>query len=412
MIWVNISNILYENKFSGIIRTEYELCCYAYTLKKQGKTISFCTYDKSFGFIKINDDVLSQRLTNLKNGTALEQKKLSRTLKFKRSFLKRINEIKYHLGIIKHPFHDNDVIIGAGQALNTNEMKSFLIIKKQINIVLKILCHDLMPINTPQFVFENTTKDFTRYIDETIQVANFFYCNSEFTKNELIDYYQKYNQKHSIHQADDITPPPMQVITLGCDLQDKVKKIPKDNSVSDLTKEPYLLFVSTIEIRKNHQLIYHMYLRLLEQNHNLPKIYFVGRRGWKVDDLLQQLDNDERIKNKIILLNNITDYQLLTLYQDCWFTLYPSFIEGYGLPVAESLSMGKYCLSSNAGALPEAGGEFIDYLSPYDLDAWCEKFLFLINNPQYIAQKASHIQKKYTPVSWQSFAKTILDNEL
>lgn len=401
MIWINISNILIDSKFTGILRTEYELCCYAFQLKQKGYPINFCYYDVRSGFIEIDDKKLNQRLTDLKNGVAT-QTTLSSFQKKLRSILKKITLLKYIFGYVNHPFSNNDIIIGVGQMINTNEMNSFFKIKKQTPLTLKFLCHDLMPVSTPQFVFENVTKNFKKYINETIKVADFFYCNSNYTKNELTDYYYKNN----------LTPPPMQVITLGCDLHNKAKTITDDNSINELIKEPYLLFVSTIEIRKNHQLIYDMYLKLLEQGiNNLPKIYFVGKRGWKVDDLLNQLDNDNRIQDKIILLNNITDNQLLQLYQNCWFALYPSFIEGYGLPVAECLSMGKYCLSSNAGSLPEAGGEFIDYLSPYELESWCEKFLFLINNPDYIDQKEQYIKENYRPVSWESFAKEILANE-
>lgn len=403
MIWINVCNIIFEKKFSGIARTEFELCLYAYNLSKQGYNFSFCTFDDRVGFIKLNNTDIEKILYNLKNGIAETKKRPKLKIRLKNSTLKRINKIKIALGIVKHPFQNNDTIISVGQKLGNSEMRSIGFIKKKLQLTLKVLCHDLIPISHPNFFFGKNVQLFFQYIREATRVVDFFYCNSNYTKTELTNYYHKNN----------LTPPPMQVITLGCDLHNKAKTILGGDSINKLITEPYLLFVSTIEIRKNHQLIYEMYLKLLKQGaDNLPKIYFVGRRGWKVDDLLHQLDNDERIQDKIILLNNITDNQLLQLYKNCWFTLYPSFIEGYGLPVAESLSMGKYCLSSNAGSLPEAGGEFIDYLSPYELDSWCEKFLFLINNPDYITQKEQHIKDNYRPVSWEHFAKEILKNEL
>ncbi|SPX85146.1 glycosyltransferase family 4 protein [Moraxella ovis] len=403
MIWINISNILFETKFSGLARTEYELCLYAYQLQQQGKTIGFCTFDDRMGFVIIENEKLRQTLENLKHGNYPKKTKPKFPEKFKRSVLKRINKIKFLFGIVNHCFNDNDTIIGVGQKLGNLEMRSFAFIKKRTDITLKVLCHDLIPINYPQYFFNANTQLFFEYIKEAIKVVDVFYCNSNFTKNELTDYYQKNN----------LPLAPMQVLTLGCDLRTKADNGNDDAFIQSLIHEPYLLLVSTIEIRKNHALIYEMYLKLLEKGiGNLPKVYFVGRQGWKVDELLHNLTTDERIKDKIVMLNNITDHQLIALFKHCWFTIYPSFIEGYGLPVTESLSMGKYCLASNAGALPEAGGDFIDYVSPHDVDAWCDKFLFLINNPDYIAQKEQHIKQHYKPVSWQNFAKQIFANEL
>lgn len=61
--------------------------------------------------------------------------------------------------------------------------------------------------------------------------------------------------------------------------------------------------------------------------------------------------------------------------------------------------------------MPEAGGELIDYINPYDLEAWKEKFLFLINNPNYITQKEQHIKDNYQAVSWRECVKGILETQ-
>lgn len=406
MIWINISNILTNSKFTGIIRTEYELCTYAYECYTNGMDIGFCTYQENLGFIEIHPEIIYKRLQVLKYGNEhlpILVKKINRRIsKFKRSVSKRINQLKsiFYNGN-SHCFHHGDTILSVGQRLNTDEMITFAKIKQKVKIDVRLLVHDLMPINHSEFVVNENVYLFQKYINEAIIALDFIYCNSEYTKNELIDYYHKVN----------FPLIPMQVVTLGCDFRQSHKPNNIHKYIEFITKEKYLLFVSTIEVRKNHQLIYDMYIELIEEGFtNLPKIYFVGRRGWKVDSLLEKLDNDKRIKDKIIILDNISDNDLITLYNNCWFTIYPSYIEGYGLPIAECLSFGKYCLSSNAGSLPEAGGEFIDYINPYDLKAWKKKFLFLINNPNYIVQKEQYIQTHYKATTWQECVKKILDS--
>lgn len=403
MIWINISNILKVDKFSGIARTEYELCLYAYKLSQQGCNIKFSTFDDCTGFIEITSLQLSEVLHNLKNDCVIKNNRLKFIPKFSRSILKRLNTFRVFCGVVSHCFQDSDLIISVGQNLGSNEMKAFEIIKSKIKIELKLLCHDLIPINYPEFFLNKHTSLFSKYMNQTIKVVDHFYCNSKFTRNELSEYHTKMG----------VSQPPMTVVTLGCDLY--MKKITDNESelLRSLINQPYLLFVSTIEIRKNHNLIYQMYLKLLEQGaQNLPPVYFVGRRGWKVEALLNNLDNDSRIKDKIRILDNVSDSDLIQLYKHCWFTLYPSFIEGYGLPVAESLSFGKFCLSSNAGSLTEVGREYIDYADPHQLDQWAEKFLFLINHPEYVAEKEKQIRDQYRPTSWEECSKEILNSEL
>lgn len=403
MLWINISNILKVNRFSGIARTEYELCLYAYKLSEQGYAIKFCTFDECLSFTEIESQQLSDILYNLKNDCVVKKPRLGFKQKLRRSILKRLNTVKVGCGIVYNNFSDGDLIISVGQNLGSSEMKAFEIIKRKVDIELRLLCHDLIPINYPEFFLSHNTSLFSKYMQRTLKVVDHFYCNSEFTKKELSEYHIKMG----------CSQPPMTVVTLGCDLY--MKKITNNSSdfLKSLMNKPYLLFVSTIEIRKNHNLIYQMYLKLLEDGaENLPCVYFIGGRGWKIEELLHNLDNDHRIKDKIFILDNVSDSDLIQLYKNCWFTLYPSFIEGYGLPVAESLSFGKFCLSSDTGSLIEVGRDYIDYADPHQLDQWIEKFLFLINHPEYIAEKEKQIREQYYPVSWEDCSKEILSPEL
>ncbi len=75
-------------------------------------------------------------------------------------------------------------------------------------------------------------------------------------------------------------------------------------------------------------------------------------------------------------MSDIKDEELSLLYEKSYFTVYPSWYEGWGLPVAESLAHGKFCLAANGTSLREAGGEFAEYLDPYDIPAWSERLLY------------------------------------
>jgi glycosyltransferase involved in cell wall biosynthesis len=71
-------------------------------------------------------------------------------------------------------------------------------------------------------------------------------------------------------------------------------------------------------------------------------------------------DGDYRV------LERVSDAQLALLYSACYFTVFPSRAEGYGLPVAESLGAGKLCVASNATSIPEVAGDLADYFDPWE----------------------------------------------
>ena len=74
-----------------------------------------------------------------------------------------------------------------------------------------------------------------------------------------------------------------------------------------------------------------------------------------------------------------SDATLYQLYERCLFTVFPSFYEGWGLPVGESLWFGKNCIASNASSIPEVGKEFVTYFDPQSLDELKEKLVLCLD---------------------------------
>jgi glycosyltransferase involved in cell wall biosynthesis len=129
-------------------------------------------------------------------------------------------------------------------------------------------------------------------------------------------------------------------------------------------------------------------------------VVIAGKRGWLVDNLFYLIENDQIIKQKIIFINDATDSEIAWLFQNCLFTIYPSLYEGWGLPIAESLFYGKFCLSSNASSMPEIGGSLVEYFSPNDPVSMMELVKKYSNNLKLLNDKESEIRKKYEPTSW------------
>lgn len=134
---------------------------------------------------------------------------------------------------------------------------------------------------------------------------------------------------------------------------------------------PYFLSVGTIEPRKNHLLLLHLWRRLVALHGDAaPRLLIVGGRGWENENVLDMLDRCPALRGHVEELGTISDARLSGLMRGARALLMPSFAEGFGLPVAEALAHGTPVLCSDLPALREAGGDVPDYLDPLDAPAW------------------------------------------
>lgn len=143
-------------------------------------------------------------------------------------------------------------------------------------------------------------------------------------------------------------------------------------------------------------------------NINLPKIIIVGRYGWLTENIKYKIENDKYINNKIFIKYDVSDDELDYLYKNCLFTIYPSIYEGWGLPIAESLSYGKFCLASETSSMPEIGGSLLEYFNPYNP----KQLLDLITkylDPILRKNAEDKIKNNYKITSWDDTTKQIYD---
>src|SRR5262249_52100969 len=158
----------------------------------------------------------------------------------------------------------------------------------------------------------------------------------------------------------------VQTIELGHDVG-AAPAIDRPASLPGLQPGKFVLSVSAIQSRKNLDLLYRVWRRLSEDKlADLPTLVLAGRRGFGGADLLWQIPRDPVVRDSVVVIHAVSDATLSWLYRNCAWTLYPSFYEGWGLPISESLAHGKFCLASNMSALVEAGQNLAKHLDPLD----------------------------------------------
>jgi glycosyltransferase involved in cell wall biosynthesis len=109
-----------------------------------------------------------------------------------------------------------------------------------------------------------------------------------------------------------------------------------------------------------------------------------------------------------VLIENPTDAEVSALYQGCLFTLFPSFYEGWGLPVTESLAFGRPCLISDRTSLPEAGGNLARSFDPDNLNDAYDVIRGVIEDRAELARWETQIRREFKPVPWSATVEALL----
>ncbi len=125
--------------------------------------------------------------------------------------------------------------------------------------------------------------------------------------------------------------------------------------------------VGTIEPRKNLLQLLTVWHRWTQEGRSpRARLIVVGRRGWENENILELLDRSKGLAPSVIEVASLGDARMVALLKGATALLAPSFVEGYGLPIAEALALGTPVIASDTDAHREAGGAFADYLDPLD----------------------------------------------
>ena len=138
-----------------------------------------------------------------------------------------------------------------------------------------------------------------------------------------------------------------------------------------LSQDPYFLCIGTIEPRKNHLLLLNIWRDLSHKyGARTPRLIIIGRRGWENENILDMLDRCPALQDTVMECNTLDDRQVIHLLRHTRALLFPSFSEGFGLPLLEALAVDTPSVCSDLAVFREVGGTAAEYLNPLDGPGW------------------------------------------
>ena len=261
---------------------------------------------------------------------------------------------------------------------------------------IALLVHDMIPLQRPEFCDRAQIAAFAAHMRAALPAADIVFANSRATAGAIADWAAR--EGLALRDAPCVLPVGLEPLPAPAALPD------------GLREGGYVLMVGTLEARKNHWLAFRAWRRLLAEMPagSVPPLVFAGREGWMVADLLQALRNCGWLDGMIRWVRDPDDATLAALYGGCRFTLFPSHVEGWGLPVTESLAMGRPCVATGQGAVAEAACGFAVPIDPDDATGASATLRRLFEHPEEVAAMAARIAAGFRAPSWSATAGAIM----
>ena len=260
--------------------------------------------------------------------------------------------------------------------------------------------YDLIALRHPE-LFESQVVGLMRQVLASLTPTDWVTCISEATRSDLLAL------------RPDLDPARVCVTHLAAaehfrpDLRDDQWATLKGKY--HLPDQPYALTLSTLEPRKNIAQVIRCYARLVAEGQvDDLRLVMVGTRGWKMESIFQELDRMGSLAERVIVTGFVPDEELASIYSHASMFVYPSLLEGFGLPPLEAMQCGVPVITSNTSSLPEVVGDAGITVSPTDADALCQAMATVFRDTELRQDLARRARERAATFSWARCASETL----
>lgn len=289
-----------------------------------------------------------------------------------------------------------DVVVTAGSNWDWPEHQRMLVSLQETGVRVATLFYDIIPLLLPHSYGPGFSAIYERWFREAVTMSDLAFSISENTRTDILHY----------AKANGLPCPDVHTVRLGDEIPSSFE--PPSAAILEKTASPYILSVGTLEYRKNHVLLLNAYRYMIDvQGYTPPPLFIVGKKGWLDHDIEYQIENDPRLSGLVSVLKGISDADLQCMYERAMFTVYPSFYEGWGLPVAESLCFGKPCVASGTSSMVEIAPGLVRHAHPLRLDEWVTAIREYAEDSALLIQAADAVRSEYARKGWEGTAASM-----
>lgn len=257
------------------------------------------------------------------------------------------------------------------------------------------LVHDTGPVTIPEHSEPAVTARFARWFAALVPQADLLLAPSEATRRDIL--------RLAAETLPGLPVAPIAVLRPDAPLPPAPQA--EHPRVRELAGQDYVLFVGTIESRKDHLFVLNAWLELLRRHgERVPPLVLAGRAGFGAGPALALLRRAPALEGRVLWLDDVPDGALAELYRGALFTLYHSQHEGWGLPVTEALAAGKAVVAPAHSGLVEAGQGLASHFAPGSEPEFLATVERLLFEPGFRAGAEARIATGLKLRSWRRVA--------
>lgn len=265
---------------------------------------------------------------------------------------------------------------------------------KRPDIRTIFMVHDTIPLEYPELVAEETFRAHQRLVVKTSKYADTLIVPTRSAGKAVQEALQQYRARTiAIHAL----PLPIDDL-FGHHV----------TPVRELQGRPYFMICGAVEPRKNHRLLIEVWRELIRRHEEkAPRLIVAGSPGFASQEIIREMTSEESLRRHILLASGLSSPAIAQLMAGARAVLMPSFIEGFGLPPGEALSVGTPALVSDIPAHREAVGEAGEFLPPKNPDPWIEAVEKLMDDHYFRARRAA--AHNFKPRRWGDYMRDVTD---
>lgn len=253
--------------------------------------------------------------------------------------------------------------------------------------------YDLAFIRYPKYVTA-IVRTYGQRVKQCLEWTDLVITSAESSKREIVEYLS-------------LSPERIRVTPLASRYSSDALALPRLPKPQALGKRPYILFVSTLEPRKNVVSLIQAFEHLKAARRIDHQLILVGQKGWRFRSIFKAIEAS-RWREHIHHLGYLSDAEVAASYMHADVFAYPSIYEGFGLPILEAMALGCPVVTSNASSLPEVAGDAALLVDPNDVEELSDALWRVIANRSLRQSLINRGRDRAAKFSWTRTAKETL----